>query len=50
MSGKESRLRKVEIMHAHSKNMTTTMSILHIKTELVNTPTKTTFHIDIFIG
>ena len=37
--------RKEELMHMYSNNMTTTMSILHITTELVNTSTKklTTF-------
>ena len=42
MSDRESWPRKVELVHTHSKNMTTTVSILHITTELVNTPTKTT--------
>ena len=46
MSGSESRPRKVKLMCAN-KNATTTMSILHITMELVNTPTKKPYHINI---
>ena len=35
MSGNESRPRKVELMCTHSKNTTTTESILHITTKPV---------------
>ena len=39
MSGNESQPRKIELASTH-KNATTTMSILHITTEPVNTLTK----------
>ena len=39
MSSSESRPRKVKLTSAH-KNVTTTVSILHITMEFVNTPTK----------
>ena len=35
MSSSESRPRKVELMHTHSKNVTTTESILHITMKFV---------------
>ena len=38
MNSNESQPRKVELTSAN-KNVTTTVSILHITTELVNTPT-----------
>ena len=41
---KESRI------NMHIKNVMTTVSILHIAMELVNTPTKQPYHIDIFIS
>ena len=49
MSGSELQTRKVELLHAY-KNVTTTVSILHIKTERVNTPTKQPYCFDIFIS
>ena len=49
-SGSESRPRKVELASAHKKNAMTTVSILHITTKLVKTPTKQPYHIDIFIS
>ena len=49
MSGSESWPRKIELTCMH-KNATTTMSILHITTKLVNIPTKQPYHIDIFIS
>ena len=49
MSGSESRPRKVELANTH-ENVTTTVSILHITTELVNTPTKQLYCIGIFIS
>ena len=48
-SGSESRPRKVELASAHKK-ATTTVSILHITTKLVKTPTKQPYRIDIFIS
>ena len=39
MGSSESRPRKVEFVNTH-KNATTTVNILHITMELVNTPTK----------
>ena len=48
-SGIESRPSKVELVSAH-KNTTTTMSVLHITTKLVNTPTKQPYCIDISIS
>ena len=45
----ESRPRKVELASA-IKNLMTTVSILHITTKLVKTPTKQPYHIDIFIS
>ena len=41
--------RKVELASA-LKNVMTTVSILHIPTKLVKTPTKQPYHIDIFIS
>ena len=49
MSGRESWPRKVQLTCAN-KNETTTVSILHLTTELVNTPTIQPYHIDIFIS
>ena len=49
MSGSESRPRKVELASAH-KNVTTTTSILHITTKLVNTPTKQPYLIDVVMA
>ena len=49
MSGSELRPRKVKLASAH-KNATTTVSILHITTKLVKTPTKQSYRIDIFIS
>ena len=48
MSSSESRPRKVELASAH-KNTMITVSILHITTKLVKTPTKQPYRIDIFI-
>ena len=47
MSGSESQPRKVELASAH-KNAMTIVSILHITTKLVKTPTKQPYRIDIF--
>ena len=41
--------RKVELASAH-KNAMTTMSIIHITTELVNIPTKQPYRTNIFIS
>ena len=41
-SGRESWPRKVELTRAHSKNMTTAVSILHVTLEIANIPTETT--------
>ena len=39
--------RKVELIYVHSKNATTTVSIVHITIELVKIPTKNQpYHID----
>ena len=48
-SSSESRPKKVELASAH-KNVTTTVSILHIITKLVKTPTKQPYCFDIFIS
>ena len=49
-SGSESWPRKVELMRVHSKNVTTTGSILHITMEIVFIPTKTNLTALIFIS
>ena len=49
MSSSESWPRKIELASAH-KNTMTTESILRITMELVNTPTKQHYRIDIFIS
>ena len=50
MSGSELWPRKVELTHAHSKNATTTESILHATTKPVSVLTKTSFIAVIFIS
>ena len=49
-SGSESRPRKVELTRAHSKNVTTTVSILHITTKLVLVATIISLMTVIFIS
>ena len=48
-SGSKLQPSKVELMHVHIKNAMTTVGILHITMELVNTPTKQPYRIDIII-
>ena len=50
MSGSELRPRKVELTSMHSKYVTTTKSILHITTNPVFVPTKTSLMAVIFIN
>ena len=50
MSGNELQPRKVQLMRVHNKNATTTVSILYITMEPVNTSTKQPYYIDIFIS
>ena len=50
MSSSELQPRKVELTLAHSKNSTTTVSILHLTTEPIFIPTKTSLTAFIFIS
>ena len=50
MSGSESRPRKVELTHAHSRNATTTVSTLHITSKTVFVSTKTSLMEVVFIS